>query len=163
MGETDWGGKWVLFWWAGPCSVNLSSNFLLIGGAVLFTWCQTVVEVMKIMETSCKRSHACIAILTAPALQQATADPRLHRRLLDTHGQVWVSLLCGHCSFLLGLSAHKVWALWASLVGVGFDSKCDFTPPTIFLGLLCPWTWGISSQPLQIWPYKGHMSRLWMW
>ena len=27
-----------------------------------------------------------------PTLQQATADPRLHQRLLDTHGQVWVSL-----------------------------------------------------------------------
>ena len=23
MGETDWGGNWVLFWWAGLCSVNL--------------------------------------------------------------------------------------------------------------------------------------------
>ena len=23
MGQTDWGGNWVLFWWAGPCSVNL--------------------------------------------------------------------------------------------------------------------------------------------
>ena len=23
MGETDWGGNWVLFWWAGPWSVNL--------------------------------------------------------------------------------------------------------------------------------------------
>ena len=23
MGETDWGGNWVLFWWAWPCSVNL--------------------------------------------------------------------------------------------------------------------------------------------
>ena len=34
MGETDWGGNWVLFWWAGPCSVNLESNFLLMGGAV---------------------------------------------------------------------------------------------------------------------------------
>ena len=29
--------------------------------------------------------------------------------------------------------------LW---LGMGFDSKCDFTPPTILLGLLlCPWTW----------------------
>ena len=26
-------------------------------------------------------------------LQQATADPDLRQRLLDTHGQVWVSLL----------------------------------------------------------------------
>ena len=22
MGKTDWGKNWVLFWWAGPCSVN---------------------------------------------------------------------------------------------------------------------------------------------
>ena len=43
-----------------------------------------------------------------PTLQQATADPRLHQRLLDTHGPVWVSLLLGHCSFLLGPGAHKV-------------------------------------------------------
>ena len=41
-------------------------------------------------------------------LHQASADPRLHRRLLDIHEQVWVSLLWGHCSFLLGLGAHKV-------------------------------------------------------
>ena len=37
-----------------------------------------------------------------------------------------------------------VWAFWASLAGMGFDSKCDFTPPTILLGiLLCPCMWGI--------------------
>ena len=41
-------------------------------------------------------------------LQQATADPHLHQRLLDTHGQVWVSLFWGHCSFLLHPGAHKV-------------------------------------------------------
>ena len=41
-----------------------------------------------------------------PALQKATANPCLHRRLLDTHGQVWVSLLWGHCSFLLGPGAQ---------------------------------------------------------
>ena len=42
-----------------------------------------------------------------PTLQQATANPRLRQRLLDTHRQVWVSLLWGHCSFLLGPGAHK--------------------------------------------------------
>ena len=32
-----------------------------------------------------------------------------------------------------------VCALRTSLVGMGFGSKCDFTPPTILLGLLlCP-------------------------
>ena len=41
-----------------------------------------------------------------PTLEQAIADPCLHQRLLDTHGQVWVSLLWGHCSFLLGPGAH---------------------------------------------------------
>ena len=29
-----------------------------------------------------------------------------------------------------------VWALWASLASMGFDSKCGFAPPTILLGLL---------------------------
>ena len=43
-----------------------------------------------------------------PTLQQATADPHFCRRLLDTHGQVWVSLLWSHCSFLLGPGVHKV-------------------------------------------------------
>ena len=29
MGETDWGGNWVLFWWVGPCSVQLLSHVWL--------------------------------------------------------------------------------------------------------------------------------------
>ena len=40
--------------------------------------------------------------------QQATADPRLRQRLLDTHRQVRVNLLRGHCSFLLSPDEHKV-------------------------------------------------------
>ena len=43
-----------------------------------------------------------------PTLQQANTDPHLRKRLLDTHGQVWVSLLWGHYSFLLGSSVHKL-------------------------------------------------------
>ena len=43
-----------------------------------------------------------------PTLQQATADPCLHWRLLDTHRKVWVISLWGHCSFLLGPGAHKI-------------------------------------------------------
>ena len=41
-------------------------------------------------------------------LQQSTTDLCLHWRLLDTHRQVWLSLLCGHYSFLLGPGVHKV-------------------------------------------------------
>jgi len=37
-----------------------------------------------------------------------------------------------------------VWTLQASLAGMGFDSKCDFAPLTVLLGLLlCSWMWGI--------------------
>ena len=43
-----------------------------------------------------------------PSLQQAAADPCLRQRPLDSHRQVWVSLLWGHCSFLLGPGVHKV-------------------------------------------------------
>ena len=43
-----------------------------------------------------------------PVLQQGTTDPCLCQRLLDTHGQVWVNLLWGHCSFLLGSGVHKI-------------------------------------------------------
>ena len=35
-----------------------------------------------------------------------------------------------------------VWALWASLEVMRFDSKHDFALSTILLGFLCPWTWG---------------------
>ena len=182
-----------------------------------------MVEVMKIMVTSLKRSHACTAKLSAPNPAAGHHDPRLHWRLPDTHRQVRDSLLWGHCSFLLGPGAqgsvcalqesisqsgvssggsmvglmatsskranaiprsaaprapvpeadHRrpvppqerltvlsqslwgpwvlvhtrfAWALWASLAGMGFDSKREFAPPTVLLGLLlCPWTWGISS------------------
>ena len=38
----------------------------------------------------------------------ASADPRLRRRLLDTHRQVWVSVFGGHCFFLLGPGVHKL-------------------------------------------------------
>ena len=51
---------------------------------------------------------ACTAALMSLNLQQATADPHLHWRLVDTHRQVWVSSSWDHCSFLLGPSAYRV-------------------------------------------------------
>ena len=67
-----------------------------------------MVEVVKIMATSFKGPMHALLRSVPPTLHQATADPRLHLRLLDTHGQVWVSLLWGHCSFLLGPGMHEV-------------------------------------------------------
>ena len=52
-----------------------------------------MVDVMKIMGTSFKRSLQALPHSVPPTLQQATIDPRLRRRLPDTHGQVWISLL----------------------------------------------------------------------
>ena len=42
-----------------------------------------------------------------PTMQEATANPRFCWGLLDTHRQVRVSLLWGHGSFLLELSAQR--------------------------------------------------------
>ena len=41
-------------------------------------------------------------------LQKATGGPGLRWSLLGTHRQVWLSLLWGHCFFLLGPGVHKV-------------------------------------------------------
>ena len=63
--------------------------------------------VMKVILTSLKRTCALLysVLLT---LQQATVDPCLHQRLLDTHRQVWFSVLWGHCSFLLAPGEDKL-------------------------------------------------------
>ena len=90
-----------------------------MGGAVFppccLTWGQTMVEVMKIMATSFKRSHALLHSVPL-TLKQATVNPSLHQRLLDTPRQVWVSLLWGHCSYRLGPGVHKVqFMIWATV------------------------------------------------
>ena len=59
-------------------------------------------EVMKIMAPPSKGPRRVLLHSEPPTLQQATASPCLHWRLLDSPGQVWVSLLWSHCSFLLG-------------------------------------------------------------
>ena len=69
-------------------------------------------------------------------LQQATADPHLHQRLLDTHRQVWASLPWGHCSFLLGPGAHRF---------------C-LCPPRVCFPILCKFWWlcgGVNGNFLQ--------------
>ena len=86
-------------------------QFQLMGGSVFppcrLIWGQTMVEVMKTMGTSFKRLHTLMHSVP-PTLQQTTTNPCLCWRLLDTHGQVWVSLFWAPCSFLLGPGEHKV-------------------------------------------------------
>ena len=75
------------------------------------------------------------------SLWQTTADPCLCMRHSNIRRQVWLSP-CG----ISGpwCAQGYIWALQASLVGMGLDSKHDFAPSTILLGLLlCLWMWGI--------------------
>ena len=65
-----------------------------------------MVEVMKIMGPPSKGPRHALPHSVPPTLHLATADPRLRQRLVDTHRQVWVSLLRGYCSFLLGPGAQ---------------------------------------------------------
>ena len=67
-----------------------------------------MVEVVKILAPPLKGPMQALLHSVPPTLQQATANPRLCQRLLDTHRQIWASLMRGPCSFLLGPGAHKV-------------------------------------------------------
>ena len=88
----DWLGNWVLFWWAGLFSKSLI-QFSVDGWSwvpsLLFAWGQTMVEVMKIMVTSFKRSNAGTATLSAPS---PAADHQWPKPLLETPGLLWASL-----------------------------------------------------------------------
>ena len=84
-------------------------------------------------------------------LQQSTADPYLLRRhsntvLSQSLSGLWV-LVC----------IRYVWTLWASQAGKGFDSKWDFSPPTVFVWLLlCPWgNLKVSQLPLSVFRLAG--------
>ena len=72
----------------------------------LFPWGQTMVEGMKIMATSFKRSYECTATITALNPAAGHHQPMPPLETLDTPRQVWISLLWGHYFFLLGPGAH---------------------------------------------------------
>ena len=71
-------------------------------------------SMVRVKATSSKRTYAntlCLPGLLLPAPltpQQATVDPLLCSRSPNTHRQIWLNLLWGHCSFLLGSSIHKI-------------------------------------------------------
>ena len=65
-----------------------------------------MVGVMKVMATSFKMTFAHTTVFSVLTPEQDTVNTRLCQRLLDTHTEVWLSLLWGHCSFLLGPGVH---------------------------------------------------------
>ena len=121
----DWlAGIWVLLWLVGPCSVNLQSNFLLMGGAVFspfsLAWGQTIVEVKG---TSFQRTYARTVLFSAPNPTEGHCQPTT---LLETPGhqrQVRLSFLWGHCSFLLGPSAKILFVASKSLLPQSCESS----------------------------------------
>ena len=104
-------------------SMSLFPQFCVISGS----------SMVELMATSSKRAYAILknAALRVPAPVAGHCGPFLHRRHSNTQRQVWLSL-CG----IPWCTQDCVWALWVSLIGMVFDSKCDFTPPTILLGFL---------------------------
>ena len=80
---------------------------------------QTMVGVMKVMATSTNRTCACTVVFTlwshlcTPCSRSLSTHASA--RLLDTHRQVWLCLLWGHCFFLLAPGTHKV--LFCALQG----------------------------------------------
>ena len=91
--------------------------------SLLFTWGQTMVEVMKIMVTSLKRSQARM-LVCAP---NPTAGHHRPTPSPETSRHPSASLLWGHCSFLLVL-VHRVL----------------LCPPRVYFPVLCKF-WQLYS------------------
>ena len=88
----------IFCWWAGLCSLPVAWPEAKL-------WWHIFI-IMNIMVTSSKGPMHALLHSVPPTPQQATTDPCLRWRLLDTHKQIWVSPLWGHCSFLLGPGAQ---------------------------------------------------------
>ena len=77
-------------------------------------WVTSHIHILDLMMTPSKRTYSNLLqllgmLLPVPlTLWQATVGPHLHQRLQDIHRQVWLSLLWGHCSFLLGRGVYKI-------------------------------------------------------
>ena len=67
-----------------------------------------MLEVMKTMVTSFKRSHACTVAVSASKPEAGHCQPTLLLEIPGHSCHVWVSFLWSHCSFLLDPGVHKV-------------------------------------------------------
>ena len=88
MGETDWKGNWGS---GGMLSKSLIQLYVDWWGCVpcYLTWDETMMEVMKIMAASFKRSHAWTVALSGP---DPAASHRQPTFLQETHGHSRASL-----------------------------------------------------------------------
>ena len=104
---------------------------------------QIMVFAMAIMAISFKmRTYASAVVFSTPDATAGPVNPHLCWRLLDTHMQVWLSLLWGHCCFLLGPDVHEVsFVLSKSLFPLSCGKLCNQIPlasKSNYLGVLSP-------------------------
>ena len=133
---------WVSVLWR-HCSFLLDAHkILFVPSKSLF--CQSCVisggSIVGLMATSSKMAYAIprSASLRDPTPVTGHCWPiPLQETLRHNSASVSVGSL--------GSGAHKICLSPPSISGgYGFDSKCNFTPLPVLLGLLlCPWTWGI--------------------
>ena len=128
----------------GHCSFLLGPGvhkFLFVPSKSLQSCVNSESSMVGLMVTSSKRAYAVpkSAAFRPPAPATVHCWPIPPQETLK-HSSISVSVGS------LSPGAHRfVWALWASLAGMGFDSQCKFPPPTVLLGLFHPWMWGISQ------------------
>ena len=140
MGETDWQGNWVLFWWTwtmfSKSLIQFSVDEWGCVPSLLFTLGQTVVKIIKIMVTSFERSHAFTDTFSAPSPAAGHHQPT---PLLETPGDSQASL-----------GQSLVWSLLFSL-GFWCTQFC-LCPPRIYFPVLCKF-WqlysGVNGELLQ--------------
>ena len=91
------------------------------------TWGQSMVEVMKIIVTSFKRSHAGMPALSAPDPAAGHRQPKPPPGTPGHYRQVWVNLLWSHCFFLLGPDVYKVFwqSRWMEIEGRVLIFSCE--------------------------------------
>ena len=127
----------------------------LVGSLLLSpgSWCtQSFVCVLQeSVSPGLSKSWSSVEGLTAASSKRGYAIPRsaTSRAPAPVAGHCWPvplqetlknSLVQSLCGLWVPLHTRFVWALWASLEGMRFDSKHDFSPPTTLQGLfLCPW------------------------
>ena len=141
MGETDCGGKLGLVLMGRAILSESLIQFSVDGQgcvpSLLFDLRPNYAGGNEVNGASFRRWVYALLHSVPPTPQQATTDPRLCRRLLNTHQQVWVSLFWVHCSFLLGPGAHKVFFV---------PSERLFPQSCISSGSSMVWLMAISSR-----------------
>ena len=98
-----------------------------MGGAVLPLYSlasgQTIIGVIETPPRGLMLSLPGLLLPVPLTPQQSTMDPHICQRLPNTHRQVWLSLLWGHCSFLMDPVHCFVCALQESL----FPQSCGIS------------------------------------